>query len=274
MTAAPRTICASLVDDLPRSRSTRAVIPTLVAERLAPRNMWTGQGLRGRRTAPAPQPRIIGAITPRTATRKAEGPTRRKSARLASSPTWKSSMMIPIRARCSIEIPAWRNWSWSMRGTGMRLVDLQEVEPVVAEDREVPEQHADDQLAEHRGLPRHLEEMAADPRGEDDHDHPQEDGGDGVGLAAFRLRSSATWRPAGSIAGATTVGPTLDVRTQVPREPVPGTRGPESAQGRSRGPRRGAIVRITPRDAPPGGCTAGKWCSASWAGPHEFRHRQ
>ena len=59
MTAAPRTICASLVDDLPRSRSTRAVIPTLVADRLAPRNMWTGQGLRegADRTAPSPDHR-------------------------------------------------------------------------------------------------------------------------------------------------------------------------------------------------------------------------
>ena len=66
---------------------------------------------------PAPQPRIIGATTPRTATRNADGPTRRKSARLASRPTWKSSMMIPIWARCSIEIPAggsgrWRRKDW------------------------------------------------------------------------------------------------------------------------------------------------------------------
>ena len=37
MTAAPRMIWASLVVDLLRSRKTRAVMPTLVADRVAPR---------------------------------------------------------------------------------------------------------------------------------------------------------------------------------------------------------------------------------------------
>jgi hypothetical protein len=41
MTAAPRMILASFVRVASRSRNTRAVMPTLVAVRTAPRKAWT-----------------------------------------------------------------------------------------------------------------------------------------------------------------------------------------------------------------------------------------
>src|SRR5438874_1836677 len=43
-TAAPKMIRASLVSDLPRSFSTRAVIPTLVAVSVPPTKRWVSQG--------------------------------------------------------------------------------------------------------------------------------------------------------------------------------------------------------------------------------------
>ena len=75
MTAAPRIIFASRVWSLPRSLNTRAVMPTLVAESVAPRNRRVGVDASGRSTEPAPKPSKNGAMIPTTATTKAFAPT-------------------------------------------------------------------------------------------------------------------------------------------------------------------------------------------------------
>jgi hypothetical protein len=87
MTAAPRMIRASGVLDLPRSCITRAVIPTLVAVRVAPMKTWTYPLASGSSRAPVPQPRAKGTATPMTATREEESPTLAISLRVDSRPT-------------------------------------------------------------------------------------------------------------------------------------------------------------------------------------------
>ena len=98
MTAAPRMILASRVVTLPRSVSTRAVMPTLVAQSVAPMNRWTSRSSFGSIQAETPQPRKNGATTPRSATSRLEVPTDIISRTLDSSPTSNSSSTTPISA--------------------------------------------------------------------------------------------------------------------------------------------------------------------------------
>ena len=247
ITAAPRTICASLVFDFPRSRRTLAVIPTLVAQSVAPRNMWTAQLREGSRTAPAPQPRMIGAMTPRTATIKAEEPDPAKIREVRLEPHLEEQHDDADSRQVLDRHPREAKVVVEGERDRLRVIDLEEVEAVEPEQRDIPEDHADDELTQHGWLPRHLEEMAADPRREDDHDHPQQDRSDRVAVICLRVVGRGRW----------VAGPPLPMRLTprvVPKRtriPVPGTlskkrRGCQPEQEDDRQDRRDAPGAIGP----------------------------
>jgi hypothetical protein len=98
MTAAPRMMRANGVRSMPASFSTRAVMPTLVAASMAPRNAWSIQESPGRISVPTPNPRAIGVTTPTRATRVARPPTAIISRGVDSKPTWKSRSIAPSSA--------------------------------------------------------------------------------------------------------------------------------------------------------------------------------
>ena len=75
MTAAPRMMRASAVCRRPRSLNTRAVIPTLVAHRVAPTKACTYTLCAGKSHALTAQPRPKGVMTPRVATASEGAPT-------------------------------------------------------------------------------------------------------------------------------------------------------------------------------------------------------
>ncbi len=75
ITAAPRMILDSRAESLPRSASTRAVMPTLVAARVAPMKTWASVSSCGSIQAETPQPRKNGATTPSRATSRLDHPT-------------------------------------------------------------------------------------------------------------------------------------------------------------------------------------------------------
>ena len=101
MTAAPRMIFDSRAWILPRSLSTRAVIPTLVEQIDAPMNRWVCHGCRGSSQELANHPNASEAETPHIATVRADPPTRRNSLTLHSRPTSNNRMITPIRASVS-----------------------------------------------------------------------------------------------------------------------------------------------------------------------------
>ena len=109
ITAAPRMIFDSRAESLPRSASTRAVMPTLVAARVAPMKTCASVSSPGSSQAETPQPRKNGAITPSTATSRLDHPTESISATFDSSPTWNSSRITPSWARISIPGDVRRN---------------------------------------------------------------------------------------------------------------------------------------------------------------------
>ena len=98
MTAAPRMIRAKGARRAFASFSTRAVIPTLVAASMAPRNACSIHGSRGRINSPTPNPSSMGVTTPTTATRAARPPTAIISFGVDSRPTWKSKRTAPSSA--------------------------------------------------------------------------------------------------------------------------------------------------------------------------------
>src|SRR5690349_4651874 len=100
-TAAPRMTRASGVAPLPRSRSTRAVMPTLVAVSVAPRKACAYGPSPGRSSAPTHHPSAKGAMTPSVATRSAVAPTFNMSRTVDSRPTSNNRMMTPTCARAS-----------------------------------------------------------------------------------------------------------------------------------------------------------------------------
>ena len=102
-TAAPSTMRASTVARAWRSPNTRAVRPTLVAVRAAPRKMAVSAPQP--RAMPAPVPAANGATTPMTATSIDARPTRPSSARSISIPTWTNSSRTPISARMPRLVP-------------------------------------------------------------------------------------------------------------------------------------------------------------------------
>ncbi len=93
---------ASRVFSLPRSLKTRAVIPTLVAQRVAPMNIWASWGASGMKYADTPHPRKNGAITPSTATSNDDPPTSIISFKSASSPTSNNRMITPSSASAAM----------------------------------------------------------------------------------------------------------------------------------------------------------------------------
>jgi hypothetical protein len=90
ITAAPRMMRAKPERSAPASFRTRAVMPTLVAAGMAPRNACSIHDSSGRASFPTPKPRTIGVTTPRRATRAAGPPTASISLGVDSRPTWKS----------------------------------------------------------------------------------------------------------------------------------------------------------------------------------------
>ena len=96
ITAAPRMIRASVVAITPRSRSTRAVIPTVVATRPLATKASVGccVGCRDMNHSP----RANGNAIPSTATSRARGPTRRMSETRVSRPTKNSRTITPSSA--------------------------------------------------------------------------------------------------------------------------------------------------------------------------------
>lgn len=99
MSAAPRMICPSRLWVTPRSFKTRAVIPTLVADNVAPTKRCARAGPSGISHAAAPQPRSNGTTTPISATSMEDHPTRSNARRSASRPTSNSRIKTPIWAR-------------------------------------------------------------------------------------------------------------------------------------------------------------------------------
>lgn len=85
------------LSSFPRSSRMRAVMPTLVAVRMAPMNRATGsEGAAASPVAVAPStPRAKGSATPPTATTRALGPNLRKVRRLVSSPAANRRTMDP-----------------------------------------------------------------------------------------------------------------------------------------------------------------------------------
>ena len=126
---------ASSLCERPRSLSTRAVMPTLVAVSVAPRNACTYDECSGSSHAPTPQPSANGATTPTLATTNDDRPTFSICATVDSRPTSNSRMITPRRASMSIEASVL---------IGSSACD--------ADQRQVAEQHADHELAEHRRL--------------------------------------------------------------------------------------------------------------------------
>src|SRR5881397_2877335 len=104
ITAAPRITRASRLCSTWRSLSTRAVIPTEVAVRVAPTKMAVVSGSATVCSYPCQpdrqyrKPRPNGTATPTTATAVAAGPTRIMALRLVSSPISKSSTTTPTSA--------------------------------------------------------------------------------------------------------------------------------------------------------------------------------
>ena len=157
MTAAPRIVWPSPLWTAPRSRSTRAVMPTLVAASVAPMNRWTSSGLPGSSHAVTPQPSATGATTPNTATRSAEGPTRTSGAQVGLQPDLEEQQQHTHLCQ-------------DVQG-GVGSEELGAVPPD-DEWHEVAQAHAHQQLAEHRGLSPPLGDEAADLR----RGHEQGDG--------------------------------------------------------------------------------------------------
>ncbi len=105
ITAAPRMIRPSLLAARPRSVSTRAVMPTLVAVSVAPTNQCVSGLCEGKNHCETKKPSTIGVTTPSSATRNDEAPTAIIFFTSDSSPTWKSRNSTPIWAR--MEMPVW-----------------------------------------------------------------------------------------------------------------------------------------------------------------------
>jgi hypothetical protein len=78
-----------------RSWKTRAVMPTLVADSVAPTKRATAVGARESRSSVVRNPAAKGATMPITATASARGPTPTSSSTLDSMPTMKSSSVTP-----------------------------------------------------------------------------------------------------------------------------------------------------------------------------------
>ena len=95
-------ILASLVAILPRSVKTRAVMPTLVAQSVAPMKTWTNNSSSGSIQADTPQPRKNGTTTPKIATNRLEAPTDSISRTFDSRPTSKRRSTTPISARIAM----------------------------------------------------------------------------------------------------------------------------------------------------------------------------
>ena len=128
-TAAPSTMRASVEASAFKSPNTRAVIPTLVAAKAAPRK---SDALSDSPSAlPARMPVDIGRTTPRIATNMEARPTRRNSLRSISRPTSAKRMMTPTSARTrraslgstipNIEGPTMMPAVISPRTAGMRI---------------------------------------------------------------------------------------------------------------------------------------------------------
>ncbi len=100
-TAAPSTMRASRVDRARRSPKTRAVMPTLVAVRVAPMKRAVLPSSPSAR--PARLPKTSGSVTPTTATVSAARPTRRNSATSISMPTCINKRIAPSSASTKSE---------------------------------------------------------------------------------------------------------------------------------------------------------------------------
>ena len=103
MTAAPRMIRASTVCSRPRSWNTRAVMPTLVAHRVAPTKACTYTPCPGNSQALAAQPSPKGVMTPSVATSSDGAPTFSICPTVDFSPISKSRTSTPRRASMSSE---------------------------------------------------------------------------------------------------------------------------------------------------------------------------
>ena len=101
MTAAPRMICPSGSCSRPRSERTRAVIPTLVAVRVAAATIETIVLCPSSRQAAKPS--ANGKTTPTTATASEVAPTFKSRPRSVSSPIAKSRITTPSSARTWID---------------------------------------------------------------------------------------------------------------------------------------------------------------------------
>ena len=98
--AAPKTMRASVDESARKSANTRAVIPTLVAARAAPRN---SDALKDSpRTVPAKTPEDMGTTTPMMATSIDARPTFLSSVRSISRPTPASKIISPTSASIRI----------------------------------------------------------------------------------------------------------------------------------------------------------------------------
>jgi len=100
--AAPRIVLPSTLLTLPISFSTRALIPTLVAQSVAPMKISSQNENPGKSVRTVKKPKRKGAATPRSATRSALLPTRINSGAVLSTPTSNMSRMTPSSARVSM----------------------------------------------------------------------------------------------------------------------------------------------------------------------------
>ena len=98
-TAAARMVRPSCVWTLPRSFKTRADIPTLVAQSVAPRNISTQRDKDGKNIRIVAKPSRNGTITPMIATMRADRPTAINLGTVLSTPTSNISRITPNSAR-------------------------------------------------------------------------------------------------------------------------------------------------------------------------------
>ena len=98
-TAAARMVRPSCVWTLPRSFKTRADIPTLVAQSVAPRNTSTQRDKYGKNIRTMAKPSRNGAITPMMATMRADRPTANNLGTVLSTPTSNINSITPNSAK-------------------------------------------------------------------------------------------------------------------------------------------------------------------------------
>ena len=146
-------------------------MPTLVAASVAPRKACTYVLCSGSSHAPTPQPSANGATTPRIATSSDGQPD------LEHLPDGRLEPHLEeqhehAEAREHVD-----------EGVG-----LDRLQAGVADQPEVPEDNADDELSHHGGLTDPGREFSADTRRDQDHDQPKGDGSHRVGMLARRRR--------------------------------------------------------------------------------------